>query len=171
MRATPSLLFTLFVAVVAAGCVYTARDWPLGTGLFPRFVGIPVLVMALLQLIMDGYRSVRASGAGVRDTGDLQVDWTMSAAEVAARGLAFAAWLVGMFFGILLFGFFLTVPVFTLLYLKYQAKEGWPLTLWLTAGMLVFFVGVFDQILHIHWLAPVIAGPELFLKGIMPWLG
>ncbi len=171
MRLTPSLLFTLFVAVVAAAMVYTSRDWPLGTGLFPRSVGVPVLVMSLIQLIMDAYRTMKTSGGQERETGDLQVDWTMSTAEVAARGLVFAGWLLGMFFGILLFGFFITVPLFTLLYLKYQAKEAWPPTLWLTAGMLVFFVGVFDQILHIHWLSPVIAGPENFLRVLMPWLG
>ena len=171
MRITPSLLFTLFVALVAAAMVYTAKDWPLGTGLFPRSVGIPVLVMALIQLLMDAYRTYNAPGARTQDTGDLQVDWTMSAAEVAVRGLTFTAWLLGMFFGILLVGFFITVPVFTLLYLRYQAKEAWPLTLSLTAVMLVFFIGVFDQILHIHWLEPVIAGPEGFLKGLMPWLG
>lgn len=171
MHIAPSLLFTLFVAVVAAGMVYTSRDWPLGTGLFPRSVGVPVLVMSLIQLIMDAYRTLGTSGRQERETGDLQVDWTMSTGEVAARGLVFAGWLLGMFFGILLFGFFLTVPLFTLLYLKYQAREGWPLTLWLTAGMLVFFVGVFDQILHIHWLEPVIAGPENFLRVLMPWLG
>ncbi len=171
MRVTPSLLFTLLVALVAAGMVYTAKDWPLGTGLFPRSVGVPVLVMALVQLIMDAYQSMKASGPSSRETGDLQVDWTMSAMEVASRGLTFAAWLLGMFFGILLLGFFITVPVFTLLYLKYQAREGWPLTLGLTAGMLVFFVGVFDQILHIHWLEPVIAGPENLLRVVMPWLG
>lgn len=171
MRVTPSLLFTLFVAVVAAGMVYTAKDWPLGTGLFPRSVGVPVLVMALIQLVIDGYRSMRTTASQERETGDLQVDWTMSAAEVAAAGLTFAAWLLGLFFSILLLGFFITVPVFTLLYLKYQAREGWPLTLWLTAGMLVFFVGVFDQILHIHWLEPLIAGPENLLKSLMPWLG
>ena len=171
MRVTPSLLFTLLVAVVAAAAAYTSRDWPMGTGLFPRFVGIPVLVMALIQLTMDAYRSVRPSGTRTRDTGDLQVDWTMSTREVATRGLTFAGWLLGMFFSILLFGFFLTVPLFMLLYLRYQAKEAWRPTLWLTASMQVFFVGVFDQILHIHWLEPVISGPEFLLKSFMPWLG
>jgi hypothetical protein len=171
MRITPSLVFTFFVAVIAAGMVYTSRDWPLGTGMFPRSVGVPVLVMSLIQLIMDAYRTMKTTGGQERETGDLQVDWTMSTAEVAARGLEFAGWLLGMFFGILLLGFFITVPAFTLLYLKYQAKEGWTLTLWLTAIMLVFFVGVFDQILHIHWLEPVISGPENFLKSLMPWLG
>ena len=172
MRLTPSLVFTLCIAVIAAGMVYTSRDWPLGTGLFPRFVGVPVLVMSLIQLIMDAYRSredIRRPDSGKPAT----CRWTgpCPAAEVAARGLAFAGWLLGMFFGILLLGFFITVPLFTLLYLKYQAKEGWAVTLWLTAGMLVFFVGVFDQILHIHWLEPVISAPESFLKALMPWLG
>ena len=78
-----------------------------------------------------------------------------------------------MFFGILLLGFFITVPLFTLLYLRYQAKEGWRLTLWLTAGMLVFFVGVFDQILHIHWMEsfPSLPRPSRSSRSLMPWLG
>ena len=171
MRLTPSLVFTFFVAVVAAAAVYTSRDWPPATGMFPWSIGIPVMVLALIQLIMDGYQSAKASDSQTRDTGDLQVDWQMSTAEVAARGLAYAGWLLGMFFGILLIGFFITVPLYTLLYLKYQARETWTLSLWFTAAMLVFFVGVFDQILHIHWMEPVIAGPENLIKSFLPWLG
>lgn len=171
MRLTPSLLFTLLVAGTAAGMVYTSKDWPPPTGLFPWSVGIPVMVLSLVQLILDGYRSAHPTDAKSRDTGDLQVDWTMSVAEVASRGLTFAGWLLGMFFGILLIGFFITVPLFTLFYLKYQAKETWTLSLSLTAGMLLFFVGVFDQILHIHWIEPVITGPENLLRVVFPWLG
>jgi len=171
MRFTPSTLFTIFVVGVAAYAVYGAKEWPLGAGLFPWFVGIPVLIMALVQLMMDAYASMKPRGAAATDTGDLQVDWTMSTAEVAKRALTFAAWLMALFFGIILFGFFVTIPLFTLLYLKFQAQESWTMSIGLTAGMVIFFVGLFDQILHVHWPEPVVEAPEQALKAVMPWLG
>ena len=175
MRVTPSLVFTLCIAVIAAGMVYTSRDWPLGTGLFPRSVGVPVLVMSLIQLIIDAYRSLKTSGGQRPPAGNRRPPGRLD--HVHGRGGGDPGPdLCRMAPGHVLrhpaaLGFFITVPLFTLLYLKYQAKEGWAVTLGFTAGMLVFFVGVFDQILHIHWLEPVISAPESFLKAMMPWLG
>jgi len=93
MSFQPRILFTLGVMVVAAYAVYASRDWSLGTGLFPWFVGIPVLVLAVIQMILDTYQSFRPANAAHTDTGDLQVDMSMGMGVV--------------------------------LYLKYQAKEGW----------------------------------------------
>ena len=171
MRFTPSTLFTIFVVGVAVYAVYGSKEWPLGAGLFPWFVGIPVLVLSLVQLIMDAYASMKPVKAGTTDTGDLQVDWSMSTAQVAKRGLGFAAWLMALFLGIVLFGFFITIPLFTLFYLKFQAQETWTMSISLTVGMVVFFVGLFDQILHVHWPVPVIEAPEQAVKAVMPWLG
>ncbi|MFQ5852566.1 MAG: tripartite tricarboxylate transporter TctB family protein [Candidatus Binatia bacterium] len=167
----PSMLFTLCVVVVAAYAVFTAKGWPPGTGMFPRFVGIPVLVLALIQLIFEAYRSLRPGEARNADTGDLQVDWSMGTGMVTRRALCFFGWLLGLFFGIWLFGFFIAIPLFAFLYLRLQAKEGWLLSSGLTLGVLVFFVGLFDQILHIHWLDPLLPWPEALLKSLLPWLG
>jgi hypothetical protein len=170
MRFHPSMLFTFFVVAVSAYAVYTARDWPLGTGLFPWFVGIPVLVLALIQLIVDAYQSLTPGKAGSTETGDLQVDWTMSAKDVAGGVLTFFGWLLGLFFGIWLFGFFIAIPLFGFLYLKLQAKEGWLLSLALTLGSFIFLVGLFDQVLHIAWPDPLLPLPEAVLKWLLPWL-
>lgn len=171
MRFQPSMLFTLCVVIVAACAVYSAKGWPLGTGLFPRFVGIPVLVLALVQLILEAYRSLRPAEAKHTDTGDLQVDWTLGAGMVARRALGFFGWLLGLFFGAWLFGFFIAIPLFSFLYLKLQAKEGWLLCSVMTLGVFVFFVGLFDQILHVHWPSPLLPLPEAVLKSLLPWLG
>ena len=76
---------------------------------------------------------------------------------VARRAGNFFAWLLGFFFGIWIFGFFVAVPLYSFLYLKYQAKEGWWLSLTLTLAVFAFFFGLFDQILHLHWFTPLIA--------------
>lgn len=170
MRFRPSMLFTIAVITVAAYAVYSARDWPLGTGLFPRYVGLPVLILSLAQFMVDAYQSMKP-GARQADTGDLQVDLNMESRLVARRALGFMGWLLLLFFGILLFGFFITIPLFTFLYLKLQAKEGWVMSLSLTVGIIVFFIGVFDQLLHVRWPDPIIAEPDEALKTLFPWLG
>ena len=170
MSFRPTMLFTLGVLVVAAYAVYASRDWSLGTGLFPWFVGIPVLVLAVIQMILDSYQSFRPSEAGPTDTGDLQVDLSMGIGEVARKALGFFGWLLGLLFGIIMLGFFISIPLFTLLYLRFQAKEGWLLSSGYTAGAFFFCIGLFHKILHVHWPKPLLSLPETILKILLPWL-
>jgi hypothetical protein len=67
-------------------------------------------------------------------------------------------------------GLFFTIPLFVLLYLKLEAKEGWLLSLSLTAGAMLFLIGLFDQVLRTHWLLPMIPWPEALLKSVLPWV-
>jgi hypothetical protein len=52
-------------------------------------------------------------------------------------------WAIGYFVAFWLLGFSLAVPLTTLLYLKVDAGEKWPISLLLTAGAWVFFHGLF----------------------------
>lgn len=170
MSFQPRMLFTLGVMVVAAYAVYASRDWSLGTGLFPWFVGIPVLVLAVIQMILDSYQSFRRSEAGPIETGDLQVDMSIGMGELARKALGFFGWLLGLFFGIIIFGFFISIPLFTLLYLRFQAKEGWLLSSGFSLGAFLFCVSLFHKILHVHWPKPLLTLPETILKILLPWL-
>lgn len=170
MRLHARTVFTFCVITVAAGAVYTARDWPLGTRLFPWFVGIPVLVLSLAQVAVEIYHAIKSGENKNEETGDLQVDWSMSAGLVAYRAAGYFGWLLGLFFGIWLFGFFISVPLFAFLYLKLQAKEGWLVSSALTLGVFVFFIGLFDQILHVLWPDPLLPLPEILLKIVLPFL-
>lgn len=171
MRFQPRMLFTLLVIFFAGYAVYTSAGWPLGAKLFPRFVGIPVLILSLIQLVIEAYESMRPGGRRQTDTGDLQVDLGMDRKVLVRRGGGFLLWLLGLFFGIWIFGFFVTIPLYCFFYLKFQAREGWPLSLGLTVGMMIFFVGLFDQILHIAWPEPLIPAPEALIKSLFPALG
>jgi len=158
MRFEAKTLFTLFMLVVSAYTVVSAWDWPLGTRLFPLIMGFTALILSLCQLSWELYRSVHAKSPEKREeTGDLQIDWRMGSRAVALRAGNFFAWLFGFFFCIWIFGFFVAVPLYSFLYLKLQAKEGWWLSLALTVGVFLFFVGLFDKILHLHWFSPLIA--------------
>ena len=170
MSFRPGMLFTLGVMVVAAYAVYASRDWSLGTGLFPWFVGIPVLVLAVIQMILDTYQSFQPAKAEQTDTGDLQVDMSMGMGVVTRRASGYFGWLLGLFFGIIIFGFFISIPLFTLLYLRFQAKEGWLLSSGFSLGAFLFCVSLFHNILHVHWPKPLLTLPETILKILLPWL-
>lgn len=170
MRFQASMLFTFCVAMVAAYAVYTSKDWPLGTRLFPWFVGVPVLVLSVVQIFLEFYLALRPGKKTHADTGDLQVDWSIDRGTVARRAATYFGWLLGLFFGIWLFGFFLAIPIYAFFYLKLQAKEGWLLSSALTLGVFIFFIGLFDQILHIPWPIPLLPMPEEFLKSLLPFV-
>jgi hypothetical protein len=85
---------------------------------------------------------------------------------VAQKAGNYLAWLLGLFFGIWIFGFFICIPLYSFLYLKIQAKEKWLLTSCLTLGVTVFFIGLFDKVLHIHWVKPLLPLPESLLRSL-----
>ena len=172
MRFESKMLFTLFAAAVFCFVVVTAREWPIGTRLFPWYVGIPMLVLSLVQLALELYRSTRPVDlqSGPLETGDLQVDWNIGVIVVIQRAAKFFGWIIGLILGIWLLGFFVTVPLFIFFYLKLEAKEGWLLSLALALAILLFLIGLFDQILHTHWPRPLILWPEAMLKSVLPWV-
>ena len=168
MRYRARMLFTLSVVAVSACAVISASDWPLGTRLFPWVIGIPVLILSLIQLAIEFNQTRRIGNPVKEDTGDLQVDLSMSSVVVARKAGNFFAWLLGFFLCIWIFGFFVAVPLYGFLYLKVQAKEGWWLSLALTLGGFIFFVGLFDHILHLPWTTPLIESPEEIIRSVIP---
>ena len=170
MRFDPKILFSVFVTVAFCFIVYTSREWPIWTRIFPWYVGIPMLFLSLVQLALEIYRSTQPVDPRRRSgqKGDLQVDLNIAARIVIQRAAKFFGWIIGLMVGIWLLGFFLSIPLFVLLYLKLEAKEGWVLSLCLTVGALVFLVGLFDLILNTHWIEPVIPWPETIFKSVLP---
>jgi len=168
MRFTPSIIFTTGVVTLAAYAVISSRDWPLTMSLFPLIVGGPVLFLSLIQLGMELYHSRSADGNRREDTGDLQVDLNMATGVVAAKAGKFFGWILGFFLCVWVLGFFIAVPLYTFLYLKLDAKESWKLSIALTIATFIFFVGLFDQILHLPWTEPLITAPEEFIRYWTP---
>ena len=71
------------------------------------------------------------------------------------------AWILGFFAAIVLLGFPIAVPLFVLLYLKGQGREGWVLSIVMTVAVWGLFYGLFDRLLHL----PFPAG------WLLTWLG
>ena len=66
MKANPSFWLSLFFLGLIGVAVVTAMNWSWDTGLFPYAVGIPALLMALWQLVLD---LIGEQGSGDGDKG------------------------------------------------------------------------------------------------------
>jgi len=65
--------------------------------------------------------------------------------------LAVFAWCIGFFALVTLFGFLVGVPLFLFLYLRPYAKEGWALSIIVTAVGGFCFWGLFIWLLNVHF--------------------
>lgn len=152
MKVNGRILMSLCVAVVGMIVVIMALRWPFKTALFPVIIAIPVVIMAVIELAMNLQGRKKAEKGGV----DFKLSEDVDPKVAMRRTLVTFAWIVGFFLLIVLVGFPIAVLLFLLLNLKLQAREGWPLTLILTAATTVFFYGLFIRLLDINFYEGVI---------------
>lgn len=116
------------------------RGWGQKSALFPLVIGIPTLLLALLQLAIDLRARHPASAPAVPPAG------TGVPPEVVRRRTAvILAATVGFVLATWLFGFTVAVPLVTLLYLRFGAGEGWPISIILTGVAGIAFYVIFVQ--------------------------
>jgi TctA family transporter len=144
LRFDSKALFSVVVVVLIALALWQSRNFGFRAGLFPWAIGIPTLVLALLQLIKDVTGRKKPKSAAVWE-GALDVP-----PEVATRRtLAIIGWTLGFFVMIWLLGFTYAVPVVMILYLKFAGREKWPMTLIVTFFTWIFFHGLFERALNV----------------------
>jgi hypothetical protein len=163
MQRAVTLLFDAFFFVLITGAVATAWQWPFATGLFPLTIGIPVLVVALGQLVKDIVVSQGGTDGNDKPAQrirDIAVDHSIPTNLVVERAGSFFLCALGFFATILLVGFKIAVPIFMAVYLRLFSKAGWVLTLILTGLMTALVLGVFDEILNVPW-------PDSLLGDVM----
>ncbi|MDE0032197.1 MAG: tripartite tricarboxylate transporter TctB family protein [Deltaproteobacteria bacterium] len=161
MRIDPRAAFTIALAAGLAAAIYTARDWPVETRMLPWVLGIPGLLLALVQLALD----IRARGTteetAAADLIDLPADRSLPPKVVMRRVSAFYGWFLGLIAGVWLFGFFIAVPVFVFFFLLLRAGEKWWSAAIYTGATLGFLWLVFERILRVLW-------PQ---GAVLVWLG
>jgi TctA family transporter len=142
-------LFALFILGIFVYVVYQAK-YGFGAvepraALFPWVIGVPSLLLAIYVFIKDACRSSR----------EVKVEEPASYTEpeiapslARQRTIAIAGWTLGFFLAIWILGFVAASAIASFLYLKFGARETWPVTVALTAVCWLFFFGVFDYALH-----------------------
>jgi hypothetical protein len=142
MRISGAAAFSAGLAVVAAYAVLTALRWPPKAALFPLVMGVPLLVLALAQVVMD-WRALRPPEDAPPDT---------------RAALSVLAWMAGFIALVFLIGFPLAVPLFVLGYLVIAGREPWFLSIALALIAWAAFYLLFQKLLHFPFDAGWLTG-------------
>jgi hypothetical protein len=149
VKIRPPAIFSFCALVFFIVWVYQAQDWRLQARLYPWAIGIPMVILAVVQVILDlkGYKSKEPSDGAPPVRMDFQFTKEIDADTARKRTLTMFAWLFGFFFLVWLLGFNIGIPLMVFSYLKFQAKEPWVLSVILTVIAFVFFYTLFVKVL------------------------
>jgi putative tricarboxylic transport membrane protein len=160
LKIRPAALFSFCALIFFCVFVYEAQDWRLQARLYPWAIGIPMLILAIVQVIMD-LKGVKAKESADATPMDFQFTKEIDPATAKKRAITMFAWLLGFFFAIWLLGFPIAIGLMMFTYLKFQGGESWVMSVTLTVIACVFFYGLFVRLLHLPF-------PEGWL---ITWLG
>ena len=144
MKRKAEIAFSLMMVFVFAVVLYEARGWRIYAKLLPFAIGLPMLAMALAQLVLD----LRKKGAQSDDTFGGGIAGDMPEPVVRKRTLTIVGYLLGLFLSVWLLVFSISIPLFTFLYLKLESGESWWLSILLTVVAWVCIIGLFEWLLE-----------------------
>jgi hypothetical protein len=165
-------VMTLVMLAVFLVLVGIASRYPPEARFMPWVVGIPPILLCLLQLILDARERRRAAEA-VDTRSDLEkaqdqvsliagrpVEFNaalpgadapqISPEEQVRRELILWGYFLGFIGGILLFGFWVAIPIFLVGFLRFQAKSSWRTALLLGIGASIALFLVFEHGLKVQ---------------------
>lgn len=147
MHNKASLFLGFGIMILSGGAVITAMDWPWKAALFPTVIGIPVFCLATAEVLWVLF------GTAPREQAmDFQLSKHLPERVTLRRTLQAVGWMLGFFGAIVLLSFPIAVPLFVLLYLKLQGREGWGLSLVFALVVWALFYALFDRLLHLPFL-------------------
>ena len=153
---TPDRVISVGFLALAGVVLISARAWPFRSGVFPLITGAVLLAAALLNLGMGSTiatKPVEAEGEEVPD---------VLATASRAEWISSISWMAAFFLMLWLLGALVTVPLFTIAYLRAASRET-PLMAGVYALAVWGFVyGLFDRLLHL----PLPAGVLLTGLGV-----
>ncbi|MGH7797369.1 MAG: tripartite tricarboxylate transporter TctB family protein [Candidatus Binatia bacterium] len=148
MKITPAALFSFCALVFFCVFVYLAQEWRLQARLYPWTIGIPMVILAVVQVILDlkGFKAKQSADA---TPVDFQFTKDIDPETAKKRAIVMFSWLLGFFALIWLLGFPIGIPLMMFAYLKFQGGESWVLSITLTVIAWLFFYGLFIKLLHL----------------------
>jgi TctA family transporter len=139
-------LFTLFLLAVLAAGLVNALSWPETAARFPLLIGSIVLLLLVILLV----QRLRVKKELVEFPEDIPPELHHQPQEAYKRALISFLWVFGLLGAVLIFGMYITLPLFTLTYLKWVGRLRWLPALVLSAIIAILITG-FGGIANIFW--------------------
>jgi len=143
-----AVMLAIFVVMVGI-----ASQYPPQARFMPLVVGIPGVALCLLQLFLEfrASRRPRASApTGIRsELEKVPVQSGLLKAGETRREIVLWACFIGLVGSLILFGFWVTIPVFLAVFLRYYAEKSWRYSLGLGAAATALLFLVFHKALGV----------------------
>ncbi len=172
----PSDLFAVFMVMLMGYMLWEASEWNFKARIVPTIVGSMAIFFATFSLLHNIFarrieNEERASGklSGESVHMDLESDTGhLDTKVILTRAAMFFGWLVGFMASMATIGLIPTVPLFVILFMRFEGKEPWRLIIPQAVFLTAFIYVMFDQMLTIPW-PPTLLG-DFFpgLKGMIP---
>ena len=146
MKVRTQAIFSFVIVIFFIVFVSQAQGWRPQARLYPLAIGIPMLILAIVQLILD-LKGVETKKRDDATPVDFQFAQQIDPAIARRRAVRMFMWLFGFFVGIWLLGFSVTIPLMVFTYLKLQSNESWRISIVLTAVAWAFFYFLFVKLL------------------------
>jgi hypothetical protein len=148
LKIRPAAIFSFCALVFFCVFVYEAKDWRMQARLYPYVIGIPMIILALIQVIMD-LKGIEHKPDDNVTPMDFQATKTIEPALAFKRTIIAFGWFLGFFAGIWLIGFSITIPAMVFSYMYFHGKEKLLLAAILTGVAYVFFWMLFVRLLNL----------------------
>jgi Tripartite tricarboxylate transporter TctB family len=160
LKIRPAAIFSFCALVFFCVWVYLAQEWRLQARLYPWAIGIPMLILAIVQVILD-LKGVQAKQSSDATPVDFQFTKEIDPATAKKRAIIMFSWLAGFLLAIWLLGFPIAIALMMFTYLKFQGGESWVLSIALTVVAWLAFWALFVKLLTLP-----------FPEGVLiTWLG
>jgi len=145
MKLNVGVFNSLGLMVISAWMVVSAMKWEFRSALFPMIAGVPVFSMACFEL----YSSLFGKDGDEKETDgiDFKMSEDIDQAVANRRTLSMVSWILFFFFLILVIGFKVAIPLFFILYLRFEGKEKWRSSLGMAAMAWASYYGLFVWLL------------------------
>ena len=148
MHSRASFILALAIMGLAGYGVIAAWSWPWKAALFPLAIGIPLFCLAAAEALWVLFGRTERT-----ESREFQLSEHLPPRETLRRSGIGAAWIIGFFAAILLFGFNIAVALFVFAYLRFQGRESWLFSAVSTALAWGAFYFLFDRLLHVPFPA------------------
>lgn len=148
MKIRPAAIFSFCSLIFFIVFVYQAMNWRMQARLYPFVIGIPMIFLAIIQVIFDlkGIESKQDDNAAPVD---IQRTTTIEPAVAFKRTVNTFGWFFAFFFGCWLVGFSVTIPIIVFSYMYFQGKEKLWLSSTLTVIAFIFYYSLFVKLLNL----------------------
>lgn len=153
-------LFSVFLIAWFAYGVWEARSYAYLARIFPFYVSLVLLIIAIISIILE-IRKIVDQAEDLHEKSshaDLSVDWDMPMSVVWRRFGLYIGIILAVYAAIYFIGYPLAISLFVCIFYRFVAKAKWVISI--LAGLVALgFLALASDVLNMEWPAGLIKLP------------